>query len=163
VGSHLSLAALANDRGVAAENVQKWLESAKQHAAVLGITVGDLPETGLAGSTQSTSRQVLNYLFVQGQHIGSELAKQHGAEHAALVEVAVKSNLLRVLYTPGSAATDAISDAIARAAPQAALPTDLWRPLLDLLATQPDAAEVRKAVQSFHAEVERNLAPAAEH
>jgi hypothetical protein len=162
LGSHWSLAALANDRGVAAENVHKWLESAQQHAATLGVSMGNLPETGAAGDSQRTSRQVLNYLFVQGQQIGSELAKQRGADHAALVEVAVKSNLLRVLYMPGSAATKAISDAIARAAPQAALPKDLWQPLLDLLAANADAAEIRKAVQSFHAEVERHLAPAAE-
>jgi hypothetical protein len=162
LGSHLSLAALANDRGVAAENVQKWLESAKQHAVTLGVQIGDLPEAAAAGNSQSTSRQVLNFLFVQGQQIGRQLAKQHGADHAALVEVAVKSNLLRVLYTPGSAATTAVSDAIARAAPQAALPAELWQPLLDLLTAKADATEVRKAVQSFHAEVERHLAPAAE-
>ena len=50
LGSHLSLAALANDRGLAPENVQKWLDSAKLHAAALGAVVGDLPETGAAGS-----------------------------------------------------------------------------------------------------------------
>jgi hypothetical protein len=42
------------------------------------------------------------------------------------------------------------------------LPATLWQPLVDLLAAKADAAEVRKAVQSFHAEVERHLAPAAE-
>jgi hypothetical protein len=78
------------------------------------------------------------------------------------VEVAIKSNLLRVLYSPGSAPTEAISGALAQAAPRAGLPAELWQPLVDLLAAKADAAEVRKAVQSFHAEVERQLAPAAE-
>jgi hypothetical protein len=161
LGSHLSLAALANDRGLAPENVQKWLESAKAHAAALGVVLADLPEKSVTGN-QTTSRQVLSYLFVQGQQIGRELAKQHGADHAALVEVALKSNLLRVLYSPGSGTTEAISGAIAQAAPRADLPATLWQPLLDLLAAKADPAEVRKAVQSFHAEVERHLTPAAE-
>ena len=101
-------------------------------------------------------------MFLQGQQIGRELAKQHGADHAALVEVALKSNLLRVLYSPGSAATEAISAAIAQAAPRAELPATMWQPLLDLLAAKADPGEVRKAVQSFHTEVERHLTPAAE-
>jgi hypothetical protein len=162
LGSHLSLAALANDRGLAPETVQKWLESANAHAAALGVAVANLPEAGGAGSSPTTSRQVLSYLFVQGQQIGRELAKQHGADHAALVEVALKSNLLRVLYSPGSGTTEAISGAISQAAPRADLPATLWQPLLDLLAAKADPAEVRKAVQSFHADVERHLSPAAE-
>jgi hypothetical protein len=162
LGSHLSLAALANDRGLAPENVQKWLDSAKLRAAALGAVVGDLPESGGAGSAQNTSREVLSFLFLQGQQIGRELAKQHGADHAALVEVALKSNLLRVLYSPDSAATAAISAAIAQAAPRAELPAPLWQPLLDLLAAKADPGEVRKAVQNFHTEVERYLTPAAE-
>jgi hypothetical protein len=162
LGSHLSLAALANDRGLAPENVQKWLESAKLHAAALGVAVADLPAAAAGGSSQSTSREVLNYLFVQGQQIGRKLARRHGADHAALVEVALKSNLLRVLYSPGAGTTEAISGAIAQAAPRGNLPATLWQPLVDLLAAKADAAEVRKAVQSFHAEVERHLAPAAE-
>jgi hypothetical protein len=105
---------------------------------------------------------VLNYLFVQGQQIGRDVAARHGADHASLIEVAVKSNLLRVLYSPGAATTAAISGAIAQAAPRAELPASLWQPLLDLLAAKADPAEVRQAVQSFHAEVERHLSPAAE-
>jgi hypothetical protein len=148
---------------VAPENVQNWLASAKSHAAALGLAVGELPPTGAAGNSQSASRQALTYLFVQGQQIGRELATRYAADHAALVEVAVKSNLLLVLYAPGSPATDAIAGSIAQAAPRAGLPPSLWQPLLDLLTAKADPAEVRKAVQRFHADVEGHLSPAAEH
>ena len=47
LGSHLSLAALANDRGVAAESVQKWLDSAKLHAAALAPLSAICPRPGL--------------------------------------------------------------------------------------------------------------------
>jgi hypothetical protein len=162
LGSHLSLAALANDRGVAAQNVQRWLESAKLHAGNLGVTLGDLPAAAAAANSQTTSRQVLSYLLVEGQQVGRELTEKHGADHAALVEVAVKSNLLRVLYSPGSAAAEAISTAISQAAPRAELAPHLWQPLVDMVAAKADAAEVRKAVQKFHADVEQHLSPAVE-
>ena len=162
LGSQLSLAALANDRGVATENVHTWLENARANAGVLQTKIGPLPESGAAGGPLNTSRQALHYLFVQGQQIGRELSERHGADHAALVEVAIKSNLLLVLYSPGSPATDAIVGAVAQAAPRAALPARLWEPLHVLVASKADPADVRKAVQNFHAEVERHLAFAVE-
>jgi hypothetical protein len=67
-----------------------------------------------------------------------------------------------VLYSPGSSSVDAISTAISEAAPRANLPVELWQPLRDMLAANADPAEVRKAVQKFHAEVERHLAESAE-
>jgi hypothetical protein len=158
LGSRLSLAALANDRGVAAENVASWMAYCKTLAAALGTAVGDLPQRGLAGRNQAASRQVLEYFLTEGRQIGGDLGKRHGPDHAALLEVAIKSNLLRVLYAPESPSAEAISAAIAQAAPRAQLPADLWQPLLDLLAAQADAAEVRTAVRSFHAAVERHLA-----
>jgi hypothetical protein len=101
-------------------------------------------------------------LLVEGQQVGRELTEKHGADHAALVEVAVKSNLLRVLYSPGSAAAEAISTAISQAAPRAELAPHLWQPLVDMVAAKADAAEVRKAVQKFHTDVEQHLSPAVE-
>lgn len=160
LGSNLSLAALANDRGLAADNVQSGMSYCRQLAAGLGTSVAELPERGLATSSgRPASRQALNYLlFVEGQRVGRELASRHGAEHAALFEVATKSNLLLVLYVPGATAASAISDAISQAAPRAQLPAALWQPLLQLVAAQADAAEVRQAVRDFHAEVEAYLA-----
>jgi hypothetical protein len=161
LGSKLSLAALANDRGIVPENVDSWLAFCKRLASELEIEFADLPPRGLAGD-QAASRQVLDYFRVQGRHIGGELAKQFGPDHAALLEVAMKSNLLRVLYEPESTSTDAISTSIAHASPQAQLPADLWQPLMDVLAAKAEPAEVRKAVQTFHSEVEQLLAEQAE-
>lgn len=160
LGSKLSLTALANDRGLSAEKVQHGMAYCQQLAAGLGTTVAELPEPGLATSSgRPASRQVLNYLlFVQGQQVGRELASRHGADHAALFEVATKSNLLLVLYVPGASSASAISEAISQAAPRAQLPAKMWQPLLNLVAARADAAEVRQAIRSFHADVEAFLA-----
>jgi hypothetical protein len=101
-------------------------------------------------------------LLGEGKRIGGELATNGGPDHASTFEVALKSNLLLVLNKPGSAAVGHISAAIERAAPQAGLPEELWRPLLDTLANGSPAVEVRAAVRKMHADVDRYLAAAAE-
>jgi hypothetical protein len=162
LGSRMSLAALANDRGVAAKNVPTWFADAQSTAKFLGTTVGELPEPAAANDTSPASRQVINYLLVNGQRIGRELAKQHGAEQSALFEIALKSNLLLLLYTPGSSAGDSIASAISKAAPQANVPAELWQPLVDALNKHMLQAEVRSAVRKMHGDMERYLAQPVE-
>ena len=162
LGSRLSLAALANDRHVAANNVPIWFEDAKTAAKLLGTTVTDLPEPAAADDKSLASQQVINYLVVNGQRIGRELSKQHGPEQSALFEVALKSNILLLLYTPGASAANSISAAISRAAPQAKLPDELWKPLIDALGKQAPQADVRTAVRQMHVDVDRYLAERAE-
>jgi hypothetical protein len=157
LGSKLSLVALANDRGIGSDSVAPGLEYCKSLAAKLGGSVADLPASGLAGS-RPASRQVLDYLFHQGQQIGRDLTDRHGAEAAALFEVALKSNLLLVLYTPRSSAAGAIADAISQAAPRAELPAGLWEPLVNTVIAKADGFQVRKAVKTFHTAVEQHLA-----
>ncbi len=114
LGSRLSVAALAHDRRMAANSIPTWLDEAHSACKVLGTTVPELPEPAAVGDTSPASRQVIDYLLAQGQRIGRELAKRYGSEQAALFEVALKSNILLLLYSPGSDATNSISAAISR-------------------------------------------------
>jgi hypothetical protein len=161
LGSRLSLAALANDRGVTT-NVTTWLEEARSAAKSLDTSVTDLPAPANAAESSAASPQVLNYLSVEGRRIGRDLSAAYGANHAALFEVALKSNLLILLYSPRSTTVEAISAAIRRAAPQAGLPTELWQPLVDLLGKDSSINDVRTAERKLHSDVEQYLANAAE-
>jgi hypothetical protein len=116
-----------------------------------------LPPTGAAGQLGNPSRDVLNYLFQQSAQLSRQLTDGYGADHAALYEVAVKSNLLLVLYQPGSSTTGAIAAAIRDAAPRAKLPEAAVKPLLELVSTGAQPADVRKQVQRLHAQVEQHL------
>jgi hypothetical protein len=158
LGSRLSLAALANDRGVAAKSIPKWLEASRAAAEALGTSVTDLPERPAATDSGPASKQVLNYLFDEGQRIGRELQTAHGADHAALVEVAVKSGLLLLLYEPGSTTVDSIVEALEQAAPRAGLPPELLQPLVKLIEQKSTPEDVRAGVRRMHAEVDRFLA-----
>jgi hypothetical protein len=162
LGSRLSLAALAHDRRMAANRIPTWLDEAQSACKLLGTTVPELPEPAAAGDTSLASRQVIDYLLSQGQRIGRELAKQYGPEQAALFEVALKSNLLMLLYSPGSDATTSISTAIVRAAPKAELPDILWYPLVERMNNKASLDDVRTAVRKMHSDVDGYLAKAAE-
>ena len=63
----------------------------------------------------------MDYLFTEGREIGGELSKL-GDDHAALFEVAVKSNILLVIYKPEAPTTQAIGVAIEKAGERAKLP-----------------------------------------
>ena len=65
-----------------------------------------------------------------------------------MFEVALKSNILLLLYTPESTAGNSIAAAISQAAPQAKLPAEFWQPLVDALdKRQAPQADVRAAVK----------------
>jgi hypothetical protein len=158
LGSKLSIVALANDRGIT-EHIPTWAKEASAAAAVLGVKLARLPDQpDTSDPNELASKQVLNYLFVQGQELGRVLATRYGPDHAALLEVAVKSNLLVLLYQPGSSTAETIASALSQAAPRANLPAELWQPLVDLLKKQASLADVRVAVRKFHADVDQYLA-----
>src|SRR6185436_4812231 len=104
----------------------------------------------------------IDYLATaNGKRIGQELSKSHTAEESALFEVALKSNILLLLYTPNSSAGNAISAAITAAAPKAKLPSELWQPLVDALNKQAPPADVRAAVKKLHIDVDQYLSQRA--
>jgi hypothetical protein len=160
LGSRLSLAALAHDRRMATNSIPTWLDEAHSACKVLGTIVPELPEPAAVGDSSLASRQVIDYLLEQGQRIGRELAKRYGPEQAALFEVALKSNILLLLYSPGSDATNSISAAISRAAPHAKLPDVLWSPLIDRMNKKASLEDVRAAVRQMHSDVDGYLANA---
>lgn len=162
LGSRLSLAALANDRGLAPDNVPKWFDEARSAAKLLGTSIPDLPESSAAVGSGLVSQIVLDYLEIQYDRIARLLRQRQGPEVAALFEVALKSNYLLVLYSPGSSEANSISAAISRAAPQARLPAELWKPLVDTLGKRSSLSDVRAAVRKMHNDTDQYLATAAE-
>lgn len=157
LGSKLSLAALGNEYGAPVKDVEQWFADSTSLANKLGVTLQELPARRAANTQRSGTDPALDYLFKKGQEIGVALAKNGGPDHAALFEVAVKSNILMVLYKPGSPTTQAIGTAIERAGERAKLPATLLHPLVDVLAAKGTITEVRKAVKELHAATDKYL------
>ena len=105
---------------------------------------------------------MLDYLGIQYDRIARDLSKNNQTENAALFEIALKSNFLILLYSPGNSTANAVSSAISRAAPQAKLPAELWRPLVEMLGKQAPVDDVRAGVRKMHKDVDEYLANSAE-
>jgi hypothetical protein len=161
LGSKLSLAALANDRGAPAEEVAKWFDQSQSLAQMLGTSAAELPPRLTSSETGGSPDRALDYLFGEGRTLGRSLAERHGDQHAALFELAVKSNVLLALYRPDAPIVGTLAGAIRQAGKRASLPAELWRPLLDEVDRGAPAADVQDAVFSLHANVDRHLSIAA--
>jgi hypothetical protein len=157
LGAKLSLAALGNDRGAPAEETAKWISQSQALAKMLGTSVADLPAVEANASAGNPHEGGLNYLFSQGQQIGRDLSRGQGDDHAALFELAVKSNILLALYKPNAPIAESLAGAIRQASVRAGLPEELTRPLLTALADGESPADVRDAVFKMHADVDHYL------
>ena len=157
LGSKLSLAALKRDRGAADEDVAKLFEQSQALARLLGTSAGELPSRTSSDTAGTSADQALNYLFGEGRTIGRSLAERQGDDHAALFELAVKSNVLLALYRPEAPIVGTLSGAIRQTSQRAKLPPELSQPLLDKLERGAPAVEVQEAVFAMYDEVDRHL------
>jgi hypothetical protein len=162
LGSRLGLAALAHDRNVAPEETVVWFDEARTMAERLNTKVNDLPSRPATAGDEPASGEVRRYLLGDGRRIAADLATKYALDHALLFEVALKSDMLLVFNQQGSQDVSDIAAAIERAAPQAKLSEELWRPLLDTLAKQSPPVAVRAAVREMHANIDRYLAAETE-
>jgi hypothetical protein len=158
LGSRFSLAALANDRGIVPEEVAKWSEEARSMAELLNVPLAASPERPATPPSEGPSREVLGHILNQEKAIGERLAADHSEEHDAIFRLATRTNLLRVLNTPGTKAVDTLSTSIADLGPRSGLPLALWQPLLDVLNEGAASAAIRAAVQQMHERIETHLA-----
>jgi hypothetical protein len=162
LGSRLSQAALANDRGMSSESVTKWFDEARSAARLLGTSIPDLPESTAAIDSGQVSQRVLDYLGIQYDRIARDLTKNNQPESAALFEIALKSNILILLYSPTNTSAAAVASAVKQAASLAKLPDKLWQPLVVLLNEKAPVDDVRAAVRKMHKDVDEFLANSAE-
>ncbi len=157
LGSNLSLAALANDRAASAEKVAEWFTKAQRLSKLMGITLADLPPRPTADAADPRATRAIEYLYAEGQGIGRQLGARQDDELAALFELAVKSNVLLVLYQPNAPVLKSLTAAIDQAAERASLPAELWQPLLQAIDDDAPFATVRDTVFQLHDDVDRYL------
>ena len=157
LGGKLSLAALGAANGAPAASVDRVFQSAKEIGASLGVDVPPLPERSLDKS--KASADALGYLLRQaGAPIAEKLGSTYGADHSALFEVAIKSNLLLLLYSPGEQEGKTIADVIRKRAPDARLREELWRDVPAKIAAGASFDDVKNAVAKMQSDVRKFLA-----
>ncbi len=156
LGGRLSLAAIAAANGAPAAAVNKVYQSAQELGAGLGVEVPPLPERVLDKPKASADARA--YLLRDaGAAIAGKLGAAYGADHSALFEVAVKSNLLLLLYLPGDQDSTTIADVIKRRSADARLPEEIWRDLVTKIEGRATFDVVKNAVTKMHGDVRRLL------
>lgn len=110
----------------------------------------ELPEAKpeAAGSTEQF-KQVL----ALGRTLGKRVADRYGADQAALVEVAFKSNLLLAVVEERPQLKHSINASVAAAAVRAGLPEAVWQDFQNRVAEGSTSSEIGQAVVQLHQQV----------
>lgn len=159
LGSRLSLAAVLYDANAPAETVDKWFTNARTLGLLMGVTVPPLP-TRTEDKVKDSATVLAYILNVVGQPTIKMLGEKYTEGHARVFELAIKSNLLLMLYVPGDSLTQTIAEVIERNATFARLPAALWKPVIDLVRKGGTFNDVKEAVFQMHSDIKTHLANA---
>ena len=156
LGHTLSLAAVGHGEEIAPVTVNNLFVKAKANAATLNMTLPDLP----AKTSDKTKNKasVLGYMLnTAGKPIGETLTAKYDKEHATLFELALKSNVLLMMYGPGESTTQAIANVIRTRSERLSLPPKITANLLGLIEAGADYSKVKSAVFQMHSDVANYL------
>jgi tetratricopeptide (TPR) repeat protein len=149
LGSKLSLAAILSAETSDRALVERQFALATGHASKLGIRLPPMPKP--SGTKAEDRAASLHYLLsTTGNPIGAILREDFGAETAAIFEIALKSNILLMLYGPGDKETTAIAGVIRSRSGAANLPSSLTEKLLSLIDQQASYDLVKAELFDLH-------------
>jgi len=149
--SKWSMAAALQAKGKDMESYGERLEQARYAARLLDVHLAPLPNEVASDSDAERLATGLEYLLDDaGPNFARQLNERFDARHAALAELAIKSHVLLLSYTPDSTRMEPVIAAIRQAAETSELPEDVWSELIDLLAERADFRSVKAAVFRLH-------------
>jgi hypothetical protein len=152
LGDNLSLAALLYNQGAADDMVGRFMSKAKKIADIFGVEVKPFPAK--ASDSAQASADIVHYLIAgDGAQIGVALAQKFDQEHGILFEVAVKSNLLILLYGPGDSLGKSIAQVIQSRLTSIQLPDKLWSGVVTLVNNGASQDDVKEAVFKMHKDI----------
>jgi hypothetical protein len=152
LGAKLSFAAIGSFEGAPKPAVDKVFQSAAALGQGLDVDVPALPDLPL--NKEQAKSQLVDYILNKaGAPIAEKLGKTYGADHAALFEVAVKSNLLLLLYAPGESVGGSVAAVLKKRAPDARLPEQLWQNVVAKLDAHATYDDVKAAVVKMQGDV----------
>ena len=150
IGDHMSLAGLLYAQGGEGENVKELIESVRPLTDAMQIKIKPFPPR--AATPVETYAEIIQFLIKgDGADIGRQIAKDFGKEAGTLYEIAVKSNLLILLYEPGN--DQGIADVLQSRCTEIGLPNTLWFDLVSQVRGNASKEEVKDAVFKMHDEV----------
>ncbi|MEM8946426.1 MAG: hypothetical protein AAGD11_14740 [Planctomycetota bacterium] len=160
ISSDWSMAAALQAKGRGVEDYGERLAKARDEALWLGFQLPPLPKH--EDGENHLQKNLAFLLDEGGPKLAHQLQEQFGTEAAALAELATKSNVLLLSYSPTWTRLDSVVAAITQAAQDSGLPEMVWRDLVDLLAERAKFGQVKSAVFHLHAQAASHLAEATQ-
>jgi hypothetical protein len=131
------------------------LDGANASAAKLGIELPPLRTTAQADNLQMAVIEGLR--GESAVALTNAFAKRFGAAEAAAADLAIRSHLLLLTYSPRSGDAALQAEALRRAAEASGLPAETWTPLVKLLDERAPFVAVRQAVFEQDKRIEKHL------
>lgn len=159
LGDQLSLAGLLYAQGGQDDKVEKLLSALKPMIDAMELTIKPFPPR--AETSAATYADVIHYLIEgDGAELGREIAGKFGKEAGTLFEVAVKSNLVILLYQPGD--DQGIGGVIQSRCSEIGLPENLWMGVVTAINNKAPENDVKEAVFKMHDDVAAYLGQQAQ-
>ena len=150
IGDHMSLAGLLYAQGGEQQNVDELIASVKPLTEAMQIKIKPFPPRG--ASQVETYAEVIQYLIKgDGAEVGRQIGKDFGKSAGMLFEIAVKSNLLILLYEPGD--DQGIADVLQSRCTEIGLPNNLWFDMVNTVRSNGSKEDVKDAVFKMHDDV----------
>jgi hypothetical protein len=147
IADHLSLAGLLYAQGGEQHNVDELISSVRPLTEAMQIVIKPFPPRG--PSPVETYAEVIQYLIKgDGAEIGRAIGGGFGKEAGTLFEIAVKSNLMILLYEPGN--DQGMAEVIKARCTEIGLPNNLWLDLVNAINSKASKEEVKDAVFRMH-------------
>jgi len=139
--SQWSLAAAIYAKGLDAQRYGPIFDQANAAAQQLGI---ELPPLPTAGTDSQREASVIDALRGEpAATLVQRIADRFTSTEAAAADLAIRTRLLLLTYSPRSAAAAEQAAAVRQSAEASGLPADVWQPLLQLLDDRAPFAAVR--------------------
>ncbi len=158
IGDDLSLAAMLYAQGAAPEILAAKLNEARDLAGTLNLTIKPFPPKAddKPGFNARTYADVIHYLIAgDGWALAKGVADAKDFAHGVLFEIAVKSNLLIMLYQPDD--DKGMSGFIRSRCQEINLPERLWGPLVTAMKQHGSEDQIKDAVFKMHDAVKQYL------
>lgn len=152
LGGKLGLAELADLDGATPKEIDGWSDEVERLAKELDVSP---PSSARAAAGNPADR--VRRLMASAADLGQAVASEHGVDHAALVEIALKTNALLVLAPEHPELSKTVAEAVEAAADRALLPRFLWQDAVTTLSGEPTPDEALDAISELHQRVESYL------
>jgi hypothetical protein len=150
LGDQISIAGLLYAQGNHDDKVDEIMKAMKPLAEAMQLEIKPFPPRS-ADSSQ-TYADVIHYLIQgDGADLGREIGEKFGNSAGTLYEVAVKSNLLLLLYQPGE--DQGIGGVIKSRMTEIGMPENLWIGVVNAINNKASEAEMKDAVFKMHDDV----------